>query len=165
MTIGHANFLDVLVSELDISDDEDEADTPVQVQSSAVPDEPTNEDDTVNSDDGDSESDDGWQEYDDSSDDEYHTLVRAVSGRPSTATMEIATERQGNTETRQSTREGYFSIDTPGSTGLAIGNALVLDKAVLIDDEYKKGAVVSVVIVSPTMTPLPSPTDDIGSSR
>ncbi|TLD18719.1 hypothetical protein E2P81_ATG11629 [Venturia nashicola] len=165
--VGHANFLDVLVSELDISsDDDDDVDAAVQAQSSPVPDESKGEDVAVESDDGDSESDDGWQEYDDSSDDEYHTLVRTISRRTLTASTGLIAERQGNAETTQAIREGYFNIDTPGSTGIANGDAaLEPGKTILVDEEYKKDAVVSVAIVSPTMTPLPSPTNDIGTVR
>lgn len=161
---GHANFLDVLVGELDISDDEDEIASPIKEQSLPAPNESKDEDSANESEDDDSESDDGWQEYDDSSDDEFHTLVRTVSGRASTASVKITAERQGNTEPTQTKREGYFGIDSPGSTGLTIGDALVLGKTVLVDEEYKKDAVVSVAIVSPSMTPLASPMNDIGPS-
>lgn len=164
INVGHANFLDVLVSELDISEDEDEIASPVQEKSLAAPDESKDEDVATESDDDDSASDDGWQEYEDSSDDEYHTLVRTVSGRLSPASVDITTEVQGNTESTKPRREGYFSIDSPGSTGLTIGDALVLGKAILVDEESKKDAIVSVAVVSPTMTPLASPTGDIGSS-
>lgn len=132
--------------------------------SSATPDESRDEDVAIESDDSDSESDDGWQEYDDGSDDEYHTLVRTVSGRLSMASVDVVAERQDDAETTQARSKGYFNIDTPGSTGVAIGDALVLGKAISVDEECKKDTVVSVAIVSPTMTPLPSPMDDIGST-
>ncbi|QDS68729.1 hypothetical protein FKW77_004406 [Venturia effusa] len=163
--VGHANFLDVLVSELDDSDGDEGVPSLVQKQGSAVSGEP--EENTLggvldDDDDDEPASDDDWQ--DDSSDDEYHTLVRTVSGRLSTAPVDFPEEEQDDNEPMKTESEGYFNISTYGSTRLTTGGFTGLEKIVLVDEENKTNAVVSVAVVSPTMTPLASPTDDFGPS-
>lgn len=158
---GHANFLDVLVSELNISDDENEVPSPLQEQSPLVsngPDKSGVEDGYENRE-GDSSSDDGWQE-DDSSDDEYHTLVRTVSGRLSAPAVHVIAEERADTKLTTATRGNYFHIDTPGSTGVTAGDVVAIEEVGSFGEDFKKDAIVIVALVSPTMTPLASPTDE-----
>jgi hypothetical protein len=159
---GHANFLDVLVSELDISDGEDEAAAPVQGRATAVHDEPVKEDvegEQEEVDDEDTASD-SWSECD-SSDDEDHALVRTVSGRPSATDTQFGAQERSHTESTTGNVEDYFQFDHPESTVIAVQDVLDLGEVEQRVEDYKKDAIVSVTVASETMTPLASPTDEV----
>jgi hypothetical protein len=163
MSQGHANFLDVLVSELDISDDEDEAASPVKERTLAVPNELTKDDvegEHEELDDEDTASD-SWSEYDNSDDDD-HTLVRTVSGRPSATDVEVSAQGRSNSESMTENREDYFHIGHSKHTIITVEDVLVLGEVEQHGEDYKKDAIVSVTIASATLTPLASPTDEIG---
>jgi len=170
--VGHANFLDILVSELDISDDEDEAASPIQNPTLAMHNEPEKDDVEVEDDvedegeheeldDEDTASDD-WSEYD-SSDDEDHTLVRTVSRRLLAPDGEVRAQGRSNSESRTENMEDYFQFDHPGPTIIATENVLDLREATQDGEDDKKEAIVSVTVASATLTPLASPTNEIAT--
>jgi hypothetical protein len=171
MSQGHANFLDVLVSELDISDNEDETAPPAgQEQVQVVQNEHANndvghdvEDEGEQLDDEDTASD-SWSECD-SSDDDDHALVRTISGRPFATALEARAQGRSNSEVAAENAEDYFQFDHPAATVIAVGGVLNIGEVQHRDEDYKKDAVVSVTVASETLTPLASPTDEVELNR
>jgi hypothetical protein len=158
---GHANFLDVLVTQLDISDDEEEVASPVQERPVTVQNEPEKNEvrgEHEEDDDEDTESDD-WSECD-SSDDEDLALVRTISGRPAATDSEFRAQGQSNSESTTENMGDYFQFDHPESTIIALENGLNLCETTQHGETDKKEAIVSVTVASATLTPLASPSDE-----
>jgi hypothetical protein len=161
---GHANFLDVLVSELNISDDENEAASPVQDRTLAGPNEPAKDNvgggheelDGEELDDEDTASD-SWSEYDDGSDDDDHALVRTVSGRPLSTDVGISARGGSNAASTKENGEDYFQLDHPKPTVIAVGDVLDLGEVEQHGGDYKTDTIVSVTVTSATLTPPTSP--------
>lgn len=106
---------------------------------------------------------DSWSDYDNSDDDD-HTLVKTVSGRQSATDIEVSAQGRSNSESKTENREDYFHFDHPRHTVIAVEDVLVLGEVEQRGEDYKKDAIVSVTIVSSTLTPPTSPTDEIGLS-
>jgi hypothetical protein len=161
---GHANFLDVLVSELNVSDDENEASSPVQDRTPTSPNEPEKDDvegghqelDGEELDD-DATASDSWSEYDDSSDDDDHALVRTVSGRPLSTDFGISARREENVASTKENGDDYFQLDHPKPTVIAVGDLLVLGGVEQYGGDNKTNTIVSVTVASATSTPPTSP--------
>jgi hypothetical protein len=177
MNQGHANFLDVLVSELDINDDEDEIaspleepshvhkPSPLQKETLVVLDEPAKDDVEGNHEELDSEdtASDNWSEYDNSDDDD-HALVRTISRRASANDIKANTGGENNPGTVTENREDYFHFDHSQQTFIAVDDVLIIEEVEQQDEGYKKDAIVTVTITSATLTPPESPSDQIGLS-
>jgi hypothetical protein len=174
MNQGHANFLDVLVSELDLDDDEDEVaspleepihvhkPSPLQRQTLVVPDETAKDDVEGNGEelDGEDTASDNWSEYDNSDDDD-HALVRTISRRASATDVKVITEERSTTETLTETRESYFQFDHSQHTFITVEDVLVIEEVEQPGEDYKKDAIVTVTIASANSTPPESPADEI----
>jgi len=162
--VGHANFLDVLASELDISDDEDEIASPVQERAITVPivpakDNVEEEHEELHDDDEDTASD-SWSECE-SSDEEDYALMRTISGRPSLSNFNVDTRKENNSESVTEIVTGYFQSEHSGPTVIADENVLDLGLEGQHSEDDKKGAIVTVAVASATMTPLATPTKEI----
>ena len=161
---GHANFLDVLASELNISDDENEAASAVQDRTIAGPNGPANDNvgggqeelDGEGLDDEDTASD-SWSEYDDGSDDDDHALMRTVSGWALSTDVGISAREGSNSASTKENVEDYFQLDHPKSTVIAVGDVLDLGQVEQHGGDYKTDTIVSVTVTSATLTPPTSP--------
>ncbi|KIW00078.1 uncharacterized protein PV09_08420 [Verruconis gallopava] len=160
--VGHANFLDVLVSELDISDDEVDVTSSgsSKVLEECVPNEPSKEmgEGKMSSDDKDdsTSSDDDWLEYDDS-DDEDHALVRTSSGRSTTIEGQITTQDDIESRSQSENLGDYFGYE---STSMILSTPVLVQKSSPSNLDKKMESIVTVDLASTEMTPLPSPDDD-----
>jgi hypothetical protein len=173
MSAGHANFLDVLVSELNIDDDDDGTVSPVQEHTIAVPNEPTKSDVKGEREEHDSEeyddaehdgeelededtASDSWSEYDNSDDDD-HALVRTVSGRPITTDVEVRAQERSNPKVMTQNVEDYFQLDHVKPIVFGVGQVLDPEEVQLHVEDDKKEAIVSVTVASAILTPPTSP--------
>jgi hypothetical protein len=153
------------VSELDISDDENEATPVVKERTPPVQNKPAKDkvkvehqklDDEIQEPDDEDTASDSWSECD-SSDDDDHALVRTVSGRPSETHVEVKEEEKSNSKLTTEHVEDYFQFEHSSSTVIAVEDVLNLGEVVQQGEDYKKDAIVSVTVASETMTPLASP--------
>jgi len=152
------------VSELDISNDENEEASPVQNRILADPSEPAKDNvaggheelDGEGLDDEDTASD-SWSEYDDASDDDDHALVRTQSGRPLSTDVEISTRGGSNAASTKGNEEDYFQLDHLKPTAIAVGEVLDLGEVKQYGGDYKTDTIVSVTVASAILTPPASP--------
>jgi hypothetical protein len=155
------------VSELDISDDDDEGASPVQQRSLQVPNEPVKDEiedkreeleaEELDEEDTDSDS---WSEYDNSDDDD-HALVRTVSGRPFAIAVEVRGQTGSNSGSVTQSMEDYFQPDHSKSAVDPVQDVLNLGEIREQGEDDKKDVIVSITPASETLSPLASPLDDV----
>jgi hypothetical protein len=148
------------VSEITLSDDEDESAAPVKEQTPEARDEPAKDDIESKREEPDDEdtASDSWSECD-SSDDDDHALVRTVSGRPITAVVDVKAQEKSNSKSITEIVGDYFQFDHPVVTAIGVSGVVRLEEAEQHGEDYKKDAVVSVTAVSAILTPPTSPSD------
>lgn len=154
----------MLVSELNVSDDENEPTSHIQNQTLTGPNKPTTnivggghkELDGEELDDEDTASD-SWSEYDDGSDDDDHALVRTVSGRPLSTDIGISKRRENNIASTKDSGVDYFQLDHPKSTVIAAGNVLALGEVEQHERDQKTDTIINVMVTAAALTPPTSP--------